>query len=103
MQVSYSGNFASFRNYKSSRCLTTSQFKRFYQCGTAVQKLVVMRLPLARFLKYRTLIEQIIIAAVDLTMLFIVCSGGYAKLNGILRRDNPQRTTLGVGVTAIFR
>jgi TonB-linked SusC/RagA family outer membrane protein len=106
MQVSYSGSLQVSEITKKVDALSTTQFKDFVTAnGTAAQK-ALLGTATTNWQDeiYRTAIgtDHNIAFSGGSDNVVYRASVGYANLNGILKRDNLQRTTLGVGVTGNF-
>ncbi|MFV8467335.1 SusC/RagA family TonB-linked outer membrane protein [Flavobacterium sp. LB1P62] len=106
MQVSYNGNLQVSEITKKVDALTPTQFRDFITAhGTPVQQALVGAADTDWQNEiYRTAIgtDHNIALSGGVDNVVYRASVGYANLNGILKRDNMQRTTLGVGVTGNF-
>jgi iron complex outermembrane receptor protein len=106
MQVSYSGNLQVSEIKDQVDALSTSQFVDFINAnGTpAQQALVGSATTNWQDQIYRTAVgtDHNIALSGGTDNIVYRASVGYANLNGILKRDNLQRTTIGVGVTGNF-
>ncbi|MDG2432107.1 SusC/RagA family TonB-linked outer membrane protein, partial [Flavobacterium sp.] len=106
MQVSYNGSLQVSEITKQVDALSTDQFKAFITAnGTAAQKALVGTATTNwQDQIYRTAVgtDHNVSFSGGADNVVYRASVGYANLNGILKRDNLQRTTLGVGVTGNF-
>ncbi|MBG6109376.1 iron complex outermembrane receptor protein [Flavobacterium sp. CG_23.5] len=106
MQVSYSGNLQVSEATNKVDALSSTQFKDFVTAnGTPAQvKLLGTSDTNWQNEIYRTAIgtDHNIALSGGTDNVVYRASVGYANLNGILKRDNMQRTTLGASVTGNF-
>lgn len=106
LQVSYNGNLQVSEITKKVDALSSTQFKDFVAAnGNDAQKALVGTADTDwQDEIYRTAIgtDHNIALSGGVDNVVYRASVGYANLNGILKRDNMQRTTLGANVTGNF-
>ena len=106
MQVSYSGNLQVSEATKKVDALSSTQFKDFVTANGTPAQIKLLGTADTNWQNeiYRTAIgtDHNIALSGGVDNVVYRASVGYANLNGILKRDNMQRTTLGASVTGNF-
>ncbi|MFV8371395.1 SusC/RagA family TonB-linked outer membrane protein [Flavobacterium sp. LB2P74] len=106
LQVNYNGNFQVSEITNKVDALSSTQFRDFITAhGNAAQQALVGAADTDWQQEiYRTAIgtDHNISLSGGSDDVVYRASVGYANLNGILKRDNMERTTLGIGVTGNF-
>jgi iron complex outermembrane receptor protein len=106
MQVSYNGNLQVSEIINKVDALKSNQFKDFVTANGTAAQVALLGTADTNWQDeiFRTAIgtDHNIALSGGTDNVVYRASVGYANLNGILKRDNMQRTTLGVGVTGNF-
>jgi iron complex outermembrane receptor protein len=106
MQVSYNGNLQVSEIINKVDALSSTQFKEFVSANGTAAQIALLGTANTNWQNeiFRTAIgtDHNIALSGGTDDVVYRASVGYANLNGILKRDNMQRTTLGVGVTGNF-
>lgn len=106
MQVSYNGNLQVSEIINKVDALQANQFKDFVTANGTAAQVALLGTADTNWQNeiFRTAIgtDHNIALSGGTDNVVYRASVGYANLNGILKRDNMQRTTLGVGVTGNF-
>lgn len=106
MQVSYNGNIQVSEITNKVDALTATQFRDFVTVNGTPAQIALLGDNDTDWQNeiYRTAVgtDHNIALSGGTDNIVYRASVGYANLNGILKRDNLQRTTLGVGVTGNF-
>ncbi len=106
LQVNYNGNFQVSEITNKVDALSSTQFRDFVTANGNAAQIALMGAADTDWQDeiYRTAIgtDHNISLSGGSDNIVYRASVGYANLNGILKRDNMERTTLGVGVTGNF-
>ena len=106
LQVNYNGNFQVSEITNKVDALSSTQFRDFVTANGSAAQIALMGAADTNWQNeiYRTAIgtDHNVALSGGTDNVVYRASVGYTNLNGILKKDNMERTTLGVGVTGNF-